>query len=190
MEKTVLIIDDEHLQNNALKKNLADLLPEYQFEAYSNALEISYALENRFCTLVVLNIRMDKPGINGVEIANKIFELNPIAHVVLMSPDKEVYDGLLATVLKTGKIIDIVTKEAETYKTAKLLQQIIINYYERLSEDISVLNTSLLHYYSDAKNETDLNKKGLLLKGSFVYFLVFLDIEIFKKERSTFQEMN
>lgn len=48
MEKTVLIIDDEHLQNNALKKNLADLLPEYQFEAYSNALEISYALENRF----------------------------------------------------------------------------------------------------------------------------------------------
>jgi CheY-like chemotaxis protein len=186
MEKTVLIIDDQHLQNNALKKNLTDLLPEYQFEAYSTASEISYALENRFCTLVVLNIRMDRSGINGVEIANKIFELNPIAHVLLMSPDREVYDGLLATVLKTGKIIDIITKEAETYTTAKLLEPIIINYYERLSEDISILNTSLLHYYSDAKNETDLHKKGLLFERFICLFFGFLGYRDIQKRKIDF----
>ncbi|SHF29311.1 DNA-binding transcriptional response regulator [Pedobacter caeni] len=183
MEKTVLIFDDEHIQNNVLKKNLSDLLTGYQFEAYSTASEIDYALENRFCTLVILNIRMDKSGINGIEIINKIFELNPIAHVLLMSPDKEIYDGVLATALKTGKIIDIITKEPETSDTAKFLQPIIVKYYLRLSEDISILNTSLLQNYSDAKNETDPNKKGLLFERFICLFFGFLGYRDIQKRK-------
>ena len=183
MEKTILIFDDDYLQNNALKKSLSELLPGYQFEAYSTVSEIGYALENRFFTLVILNIRMDKSGINGIEIISKIFELNPIAHILLMSPDREIYDSTLATVLKTGKIIDIITKKVEASHTAKLLEPIIINYYDRLSEDISILNTSLLQNYSDAKNETDLHKKGVLFERFICLFFGFLGYRDIQKRK-------
>lgn len=183
MEKTILIFDDDYLQNNALKKSLSELLPGYQFEAYSTVSEIGYALENRFFTLVILNIRMDKSGINGIEIISKIFELNPIAHILLMSPDREIYDSALATVLKTGKIIDIITKKVEASHTAKLLEPIIINYYDRLSEDISILNTSLLQNYSDAKNETDLHKKGVLFERFICLFFGFLGYRDIQKRK-------
>lgn len=176
MENTVLIIDDEKLQAETLRKKLQELLPQYQFEAYSTADEISNAVENRFYTLAILDIRMDKLGLDGISIAKRIFEINPIAKVIITSAYKEEYFLQLKGIMTTGKVLDVVSKQDKTSDTALEMKPLIENYLDDLHSDLSFLNASLLQNYSEAKNETDAFRKGIqferfigLLFGLFGY---------------------
>lgn len=161
MEKSILIIDDQELQAKSLTKALKDLLPDFNFESYFKEEDILNAVENRFYNLAIVDIRMDKFDINGIDITKKIFELNPIANVILVSAYKEEYFEQLKDILKTGKVVDVISKEDKPFDSATKLKSIIDKYYVDHEEDLSIYNTSLLHFYSTAKNEIDTFKKGI-----------------------------
>lgn len=179
MENTVLIIDDEQLQAVNLQKNLQEIFPEHRFEVCTTRTDIENAIENRFYTLVVLDIRMDKLGLNGIAIAKSIIEINPIANIIFISAYKEEYLDPLKSILRTGKVVDVINKQDKVLETANLIKPAIVNFYNSLNEDKSIINTSLLQNYSDAKNEVDNFKKGILFErflGLLFGFLGYKEI--------------
>lgn len=176
MEKSILIIDDEAIQAKTLAKSLKQFLPDYTFEDYSSKNEILNAIENRFYNLAIIDIRMDKLGISGLEIANKIFEINPIAKVILISAYKEEYFESLKNILKTGKVLDVLSKSEKPSDSAEIIVKLIQIFYKTYEADLSLYNASLLQFYSETKNELDTYKKGVqferfisLLFGSMGY---------------------
>ncbi|UTF93054.1 response regulator [Elizabethkingia anophelis] len=159
MRKNVIIIDDVKEQAEGLAKGLSNMLPDYSFEHYYTEPEILNAIENRFYSLAILDIRMDDFNIDGIELAEKIFEVNPFANVIIISAFKDEYFIRLKDLLVTGKVVDIQDKEAFDIWLPKL-KTTIENYYSKINKDPSEINNALLQYYSEAKNEIDAFKKG------------------------------
>ncbi|SMC97883.1 response regulator [Pedobacter nyackensis] len=179
MERTVLIIDDEQLQAASLKKKLSELLPDCHFEAYSTTEEIQHAIENRFYTLAIIDSCMDKLGMNGIGIATQMFEINPIANVIMMSGHKEEYFAQLKPI--SGKVLSVVSKQEKTVDTAILMNPIINHYYDSLANDASIVTSSLLQNYSEAKNETDTYKKGIQFERFISLLFGFLGYKEIRK---------
>lgn len=160
MEKTILIIDDEKEQAEGLAKVLSKELPDFLFESYSSEKDIENAIEDRFYSLALVDIRMDKFNIDGIKIVKKIFEVNPFAKVIIISAFKDEYFSKLKEVILTGKVIDVLDKKPIS-KWGAELSEIIRKYYQEVEKDPSEINNALLQFYADAKNESDTYKKGL-----------------------------
>ena len=102
---------------------------------------------------------MDDFSIDGIGLAEKIFEVNPFANVIIVSAFKDEYFLRLKDLLLTGKIVDIQDKEDFTIWLPKL-KETIETYYKKIDKDPSEINNALLQYYSEAKNETNTYSKG------------------------------
>lgn len=159
MRKNIIIIDDVKDQAEGLDKGLSKLMPNYSFENYHSEQKILDAIENRFFSLAIIDIRMDGFAFDGIDLAKKIFEVNPFSHVIVVSAFKDEYFPRLKDLLITGKIVDIQDKESfETWLPK--LKKTIETYYENVEKDPSEINNALLQFYSEAKNETDTYRKG------------------------------
>lgn len=159
MRKNVLIIDDVKEQAEGLAKGLGLILPDYSFENYHTENEILSAIENRFYSLAILDIRMDNFSFDGIDLAQKIFEINPFANVIIISAFKDEYFLRLKDLLLTGKVVEILDKEEFEIWLPKL-KNIIEAYYRKIDNDPSEINNALLQFYSEAKNEIDTFRKG------------------------------
>lgn len=159
MEKNIIILDDDKAQADGLAKMLGRELPNYLLESYSTEEDILHAIEERFYTLAIVDIRMDKYNINGIDVVNKIFEVNPFAKVLIISAFKDEYFVKLKQILLTGKVIDVLDKKPLSEWIPEI-SNVLISYYEKVDKDPSEVNNALLQYYADAKNETDTYKKG------------------------------
>lgn len=159
MRKNILIIDDVKEQAEGLTKGLSKILPDYSFECRYTQNEILEAIENRFFSLAIVDIRMDDFSFDGIDIVNKIFEVNPFSKVIIVSAFKDEYLIKLKDLLLTGKVLDIQDKEGFDIWLPKLKDK-IEEYYEKLNDDPSEINNALLQYYSEAKNEPDTFRKG------------------------------
>ncbi|NRT13643.1 response regulator [Flavobacterium sp. 14A] len=159
MRKNVIIIDDVKEQAEGLDKGLSKLMPHYSFDNYHSEEGILDAIENRFFSLAIIDIRMDEFSFDGIDLAKKIFEVNPFSHVIIISAFKDEYFLRLKDLFLTGKVVDIQDKEDfETWLPK--LKNTIENYYENIEKDPSEINNALLQFYSEAKNETDTYRKG------------------------------
>lgn len=159
MRKNVIIIDDVKDQAEGLDKGLSKLMPNYTFENYHTEHAILDAIENRFFSLAIIDIRMDEFAFDGIDLAKKIFEVNPFSHVIIVSAFKDEYFPRLKDLLITGKVVDIQDKESfETWLPK--LKSTIESYYENIEKDPSEINNALLQFYSEAKNEIDTYRKG------------------------------
>lgn len=181
MEKTVLIINNDRSQALSLKKNLAELLPEYLFEAYHTSADIQHAIENRFYTLAILDIQIEQSAINGTALAKRIFEINPIASIIFINSHKADFFAQSESILVTGKVLDVISKQANSAATASLIKPIITSYYHQLNQNTSILNGSLLQHYSDVKNETDPFKKGIAFERFISLLFGFLGYKEIRK---------
>lgn len=159
MEKNILVIDDESIQAEGLAKALKKEMPYYSFEWRSKEDEILDAIENRFFSLAIVDIRMDKYKFDGIDVVNKIFEVNPFAKVIIVSAFKDEYLLQLKKILLSGKVLDVVDKESLATWPQKL-KVIIDDYYDKVDKDPSEINKALLQYYADAKNISDTYQKG------------------------------
>ena len=159
MRKNVIIIDDVKDQAEGLSKGLSKLMPNYTFENYHSEQDILDAIENRFFSLAIIDIRMDGFAFDGIDLAKKIFEVNPFSHVIIVSAFKDEYFPRLKDLLMTGKVVDIQDKEGFDTWLPKL-NKTIESYYENIEKDPSEINNALLQFYSEAKNEIDTYRKG------------------------------
>lgn len=159
MEKNILILDDDKAQASGLAKMLSRELPDYSFESYFTEEGIIHAVEERFYTLAIVDIRMDKYSINGIDVVNNIFKVNPFAKVLIISAFKDEYFAKLKQVLLSGKVIDVLDKKPLSEWIPEL-SEVIKSYYTKVDKDPSEINNALLQYYAEAKNEKDTYKKG------------------------------
>jgi CheY-like chemotaxis protein len=181
MRKNILIIDDQKDQADGLAKALNKAMAGYSFESYSEEEAIKVAIENRFYSLAIVDIRMDKYQLDGISIVNEIFKVNPFSKVIIVSAFKDEYILKLKDLLLTGKVIDILDKQPFAIWVDQL-KNIITEYYENLENDPSEINKALLQFYSDAKNEKDIHQKGLRFENFIsLLFQSFGYKEIFKR---------
>jgi CheY-like chemotaxis protein len=169
MEKTILILDDEKLQAEGIKLALSQLRPNYNFVSCSQENEMMNIIDELFFTLAIIDIRMDKYSYDGIDLINKIIEVNPFAKVLIISAFKEEYFMKLKPVLLTGKVVDVLEKKPIS-EWKDELAQIIDDYYDSIDYDASGVNNALLYYYAEAKNESNILRKG----EKFENFISFL----------------
>lgn len=181
MEKTVLIIDDERGQAEALTQLLQEALPDVSFICEHEEDSITRSIEEKFFSLAIVDIRMDKYKFDGLELVETIFEKNPFAKVIIVSFFKDEYFSKIKKLLLTGKIIDVLEKESLKTWIPKL-KDAILNYYELIDRDPSEINKALLEHYALTKNESDAFKKGLMFEHFIsLLFNSFGFKEIFKR---------
>ena len=163
MKRSVLIIEDIETQAKALNKELGKLLPHTDFYYAYDENEIDNAIESRYFSVAIVDLRMDGFKTDGVGFIKKIIEYNPFAKVIIVSAFKAEYFSHIKDLLLTGKIIDVVEKKGFDVFT-KELASLIDNYHNETIANLSEINTALLEYYAKAKNEPDTYKKGELFE--------------------------
>lgn len=159
MKRSVLIIDDEHSQAEGLNKALTKELTNTSFTYASQEEDIMLAIENNYFSIAIVDLRMDKYSIDGIDLIKKIFDVNPFAKIIIVSAFTGEYFSQIKDLLTTGKVIDVVEKIEFNLFTQKL-KTIIENYHSEIFENPSEINSALLEFYSQAKNEKDAFKKG------------------------------
>lgn len=161
MNKHILVIDDEKPQAEGLSKLLSKRLSDigYTFEALYNEEDIEDAIENRYFNLAIIDIRMDDFKFNGIDLAKKIIEINPLAKVIIVSSFTSLYMKEIKEILLTGKVLDWQEKE-EYDKWIPNLVDKIQSYYDSLIIDSSETNNALMSIYAEAKNTTQNYEKG------------------------------
>ncbi|MDO4726418.1 MAG: response regulator [Porphyromonadaceae bacterium] len=159
MNKSVLIIDDEQTQVRSLTKALKDKLPDVDFISTFAEEEIISAMENKFYSLAIVDLRMDKYSFDGIQLIEKIIEINPFSKIIVTSAFIQEYIDKLEHFFIKGKIINMLEKEKFDEWVPKIVNT-INEYYETIEKDSSLLQKALLQYYADAKNEVDTYKKG------------------------------
>lgn len=159
MKRSVLIIDDELDQAEGLTKSLSKLVPNTSFEYASEEDNIISAIENKYFSIAIVDLRMDKFSFDGIELINKIIDINPFAKIVIISAFTGEYLKPIKDLFKTGKILDIIEKKEFNLFTNEL-KDVIEKYHIELFDNPSEINNALLEFYSQAKNETDAFKKG------------------------------
>lgn len=159
MRRSILIIDDVKEQAEGLSKGLSSLLPDCAFEYRHKEDDILDAIENRFFSLAIVDVRMDDYSYDGIDVVNKIFEMNPFSKVIIVSAFKDEYLYKIKDLLLTGKVVDILDKDEFDVWLPKL-SKVIEGYYQDQEKDPSEINNALLQYYSEAKNETNTYTKG------------------------------
>ena len=85
MVKEILIIEDEKAQAEGLKKALQQELSSHNFSCVFEEEKMIYAIENKFFNLAIVDLRMDKFSINGIELIEKIIEVNPFSKIIIVS---------------------------------------------------------------------------------------------------------
>lgn len=161
--KQILIIDDETVQAEALKKKIGEAFPDAEILALSKENEIDKAISERFYNLVLLDIRMDGFKKNGITFAKQIIELNPFSKIIFVSRFLTEYMDYLNDFLKSGRVLAFSDKK-EYGKWMEELKPLIQSYYDE-SEYKSEVNKALLASYADAKNEEDTYKKGVMFEN-------------------------
>lgn len=157
--KSILIIDDEQLQARALKETIVGLFTDANVFYASEQADIVNFVENKFYNLVLLDLRMDGYDFDGVELASKIMAVNPFAKILFISKFTAEYMSKLAPLLAKGEVLGFSEKrDYELWKDE--LKSYIGDYYNSLDEEPSRINSALLSYYADIKNEEDAFKKG------------------------------
>jgi response regulator receiver domain len=159
MRQSVLIIDDEINQAENLSKALKKRVENTDFHYVSAEEEITTAIENRYFSVAIVDLRMDKFSFDGIDCIQKIFEINPFAKVIVISAFAGEYFLQIKDLLLTGKVIDVVEKESFDAFTEKLAS-LIINYHQKVFDNPSEINNALIENYAQAKNEPDNYKKG------------------------------
>lgn len=157
--KQILIIDDERFQAEALCQTITEIFPEANVFTASTEEEINVTISEKFYNLVLLDLRMDGYSFDGVELAKNIIGLNPFAKILFVSRFVSEYIPTLNPLLAEGAIIGF--SEKKDYDLWKPeLQMLIGDYYRSIESEPSVVNSALLEYYAQLKNETDTYKKG------------------------------
>jgi len=159
MNKSVLIIDDEQTQVNSLTKALKEKLPNVEFIPTFAEQDILSAIESKFYSLAIIDLRMDKYSFNGITLIEKIIEVNPFSKIIVTSAFTQEYINKLKPFMLKGKIINVLEKEKFEVWIPKIANT-INEYFDAINEDSLPLQAALLQYYADAKNEIDTYKKG------------------------------
>lgn len=158
MKPIILIIDDEPLVVNNLKKFLSKQRPNYIFDTASSETEIVEKTENSYYNIVVTDLKMDNFTINGFDIIENISEANPLVRIVVMTGFQNDYQDKLAQIIKLKKVEQIIDKSKDyEQKILEAIDTLVLN----LDKVTPISQKNLEYLYAEAKNEKDSYQKGI-----------------------------
>lgn len=169
MNKHIFVIDDEKIQADGLSKQLNERMGQesYFFEALSEENDIKNAINDRFCSLAIIDLRMDDYAFNGIEIARQIITNNPLAKVILVSAWLPEFITELGDLMATGSVLKVMEK-SEMAVWVPEIEGIIRSFFQKQADGLSENSKMLLSAYARAKNETNAFRKGQLFEEFLV----------------------
>ena len=139
----VLIVDDDP----SIRKRCVQLLHKqgYRVEGISSGDVALRLVKSRHIGLVVADIRM--PGLNGLELLEKIKEINPSTEVIMITGYGTVESAVKA--IKLGAY-DYLTKPFDMDKLLKVVENVSTKF--SLSEEIRFLRERLDHVFGHTRH--------------------------------------
>ena len=169
MRHRILLIDDERIQTENLKRSLEQAFDNIFIDTAYEEADIKTKISDTFFNIAVVDLRMDDFSINGFDIIHEIIEINPFAKIIICSAYITEYNDELNSLIKTGKIAAILDKEKFDVFSKKINAN-INSIIEEFENSENALATTLEHLYADAKNEKETYIKG----KKFEFFVVSL----------------
>lgn len=159
MKHRLLIIDDEQIQVENVKRFLQPIRKNLFVDTASTKEDINNKISNTFFDVAVVDLRMDSIGLNGFQVINDIVEFNPLAKIIVVSAYLTEFSEDINQIIRTGRIAAIIDKTKFDIFSKMLLSEVdkIIESHEL---DSSLLRSTLESIYAEAKNEPDDYLKG------------------------------
>lgn len=158
--RKILVIDDEKIQAEALAATISEAVPYSSVIQASSKEEINATIEDKFYNLAVLDIRMDDYDFDGINLAEKIIEINPFAKILFVSKFIPEYIERITRIMQKGNILGFSEKKVDYDKWKPELGKIISEYYEELDANPQQISSALIDMYADVKDEENTFRKG------------------------------
>ena len=110
MQHSVLIIDDEKIIPKYLKKEIEKRISNINVFTASDEDDIIYKVENLYYNIAVVDLKMDDFEFDGIDIIEKILNVNPFANIIVMTGYLPEFRDAVNILKKSGRIIDIIDK--------------------------------------------------------------------------------
>lgn len=171
MSKHILIIDDEKLQAENLAKMLTDSLNHlgFTFEPLWEEVAIKEAINTRFFSLVVLDIRMDNFSFDGMKLFTEIVQKNSMSKIIFVSAYTKDFFSQINEALATGNVLAVKEKAVVPFDDfVKGIEETIIQFFQKKTDGRTENSRMLENAYARAKNCTNSQEKGLLFEEFLV----------------------
>lgn len=182
MYKHIFIIDDEKIQADGLAKQLNTRLSDkgYIFEPLSGEDEILQAVNDRFCSLAIVDLKMPNYNFDGLTICRSILKNNPLAKVIIVSAWLPEFLTAMHDLLTSGNVLAVSEKKAVSAWVPEL-EKTITDYFDKKDKELSENSKMLLNAYSAAKNETNSFRKGVLFEDFLVNLFGQIGFQFIRK---------
>lgn len=171
MSKHILIIDDEKLQAENLAKILWKSLGSFgfTFEPLWEEEIIKEAINTRFFSLVVLDIRMDSFSFDGMKLFADIVQKNSMSKIIFVSAYIKDFLNQINDALATGNVLAIKEKAVTSFdQFAEDIGKTIVQFFQTKTDGRTENSRMLENAYARAKNCTNSQEKGLLFEEFLV----------------------
>ena len=171
MKDSVLIIDDEFELRKLLLKLLS--LEGYTALGAETGTQGLNILLNEEISVVITDVKL--PDINGVDLINKIKELNQLCEVIVLTAFGTIEDGVRA--IKAGafdyitkgdddnKIISLVKRAVEKVHLKKRIQHLEKGFSEKFNFDVITGNSQKIKEAKDLASKIAMTDAPVLLLG-------------------------
>lgn len=167
---SILLIDDEEMQVNNLKKAIEKSdLENYSVFGASKEEEILRKVEYCYYDIAVVDLRMNGYKFNGFSIIEQIKSVSPNTKIIVVSAYGKEYQDDLNKVLSLGSVIGFVDKEDFAIFSNNIIT-LLKKQQEKLGVNNNLISQSLRKFYAELKNEKDAFKKG----QAFEFFMTML----------------
>ncbi len=158
MQHSVLIIDDEKKFANTISKIIEKERPTIKVYTAIEEDEILNKIENLYYNIVFVDLRMDNFEFDGVDLLEKIPQVNPYAKIIVVSGYIDDYEKII-DLFKNKKINNIITKGDYKILKKKVLKS-VDSIVEEHDNNPELNQTALRNLLSNAINEPNINLKG------------------------------
>ncbi|MDM1347545.1 response regulator [Myroides marinus] len=169
---SILIIDDEELGANNLKKFLESNRTDADVLVACTEEEIIRNVDNSYYDLAIVDLRMDNFSINGFDIIKRIFKVNSFAKVLIMSAYVSEFEEDLNDILSTGRIAGIFPKEDFEVFSTKINKGVTQVFKDFDTKHQGFNTTELKVNYKNLKNSNTLESFKINC-NRFVGFLFY-----------------
>lgn len=173
MKHSILIIDDEPIQAENLRKALSKERSDYAFITATSETEMLQKIENQYFNIAIIDLRMDNFKIDGFDLIYQILSVNPFTKVIIVSAYRHDYNEKLLKIAQTARLKNILDKPtsptAYADYVAKLLKD-IDEVAQEFDTNAYANEKALETLYAEAKNTTNAYQKGY----KFEQFVIIL----------------
>lgn len=161
MNRSILIIEEDEHQALSLLTALRDTMTDCDFSYASNANDIMAKIITQYYSIAIVDIQMDHSNFDGFMVMDHIINTNPYTKIIVVSDFNNESIQRISEYLTKGNILTITEKK--TYQTwIPELSSLIRDYFQK---DINPIAVQILEdLYAQAKNETNIHKKGRMFE--------------------------